>query len=202
MNSLSLLWHSLSIVGNLPNELILKILYQHGGYRHPIVNILLNSTKNEEYEKLNKLSLGKSIYRFYLNKEKYTELFDINIINFSNNKQKDYHRNTKSYIHYADPGCFIPRQFGRLYYNIRYDDNDVVTKQQISWSNYLKRSKQILESKIQQYNNLISRGALSNISGKLYNNILIFLLHETLSFTERLKIIEEKEHLFIKHSLT
>jgi len=202
MNSLSLLWHSLSIVGNLPNELILKILYQHGGYRHPIVNILLNSTKNEDYEKLNKLSLGKSIYRFYLNKEKYTELFDINIINFSNNKQVEYYRNSKSYIHYEDPGCFIPRQFGRLYYTIKYDDNNVVTAQPINWSNYLKRSKKILESKIQQYDNLISRGILSNISGKLFTNIFDIYNNKNLSFAERLKIIEEKEHLFFKHSLT
>ena len=202
MNSLSLLWHSLSIVGKLPNELILKIVYQYGGYRHPIVNILLNSTKKSEFEQLQKLSFGKSIYRFYLNKEKYTNLFKINIINFSNNKQKDYHINSKSYIHYEDPGYFIPRQFGRLYYTIIHDDKAVITTQQIDWSNYLNRSKKILESKIQQYDNLISRGILSNISGKLYNNIFDIYNNKNLSFAERLKIIQEKEHLFFKHSLT
>ena len=68
MNPLSLCWHLLSIVGNLPEELIVKILYHYGGLRHPNVSMLLEYTKNEEYEALQKLPISNSIYKFYLNK--------------------------------------------------------------------------------------------------------------------------------------
>ena len=63
MNTLSLCWHLLSIVGGLPEEMIVKILYQYSGLRHPIVNILLKSTKVDEYETLRGLPFSKSIYK-------------------------------------------------------------------------------------------------------------------------------------------
>ena len=144
MNTLSLCWHLLSIVGGLPEELIVKILYQYSGLRHPIVNMLLNSTKVDEYEKLQKLPFSKSIYKFYLNQEKYRNLFEIDIINFINNKQCSYFRDSKSYIHYKNPGYFIPRQFGRLYYNTLNELDAIETKIYVDWK--LNRSKRILES--------------------------------------------------------
>ena len=92
MNPLSLCWHLLSIVGNLPEELIIKILYNYGGLRHPNVSILLKSTENEAYEALQNLPISNSIYKFYLNKDKYSALFDIDIISYLNNKQTSYFR--------------------------------------------------------------------------------------------------------------
>ena len=93
MNSLSLYYNLLSKVGKLPEEIILRILFDFGGVRHPIVNILLNTTKNYEYELLQNLPFSKSIYKFYLNRERYIDLFNIDIINYTNNKQKNYYKN-------------------------------------------------------------------------------------------------------------
>lgn len=133
MNTLSLCWHLLSIVGSLPEELILTILYKYNGLRHPIVNMLLKSTKVDEYETLQQLPFSKSIYKFYLNQKKYNNLFGINIINFINNKQGFYFRDCRSYIHYNNPGYFIPRQFGRLYYNTLNEKDIVETKCYVDW---------------------------------------------------------------------
>ena len=133
MNTCSLYWNLLRFVGKLPDELIIKILYEFHGLKHPIVSILLNSTKVTEYEDLQKLPFSKSIYKFYLNKEKYSNLFAIDIISYINNKQCYYFRECRSYIHYKEPGYFFPRQFGRLYYSTLNDDSDVETKLNINW---------------------------------------------------------------------
>ena len=45
MNTLSLCWHFLTIIGQLPEELIVKILYEFNGLRHPHVNMLREDTK-------------------------------------------------------------------------------------------------------------------------------------------------------------
>jgi hypothetical protein len=141
MNPLSLSWHLLSINGNLPEELIVKILFQYSGLRHPVVNMLLKSTKNEEYENLQKLPFSKSIYKFYLNREKHRQLFGIEIMCFYNNKQCLYYKENDLYLNYNDPGYFIPRQFGCLYYSILNQDNKVINNQEIDWSNHLKKNK-------------------------------------------------------------
>ena len=133
MNTLSLCWHLLTIVGGLPEELIIKILYQYSGLRHPIVNILLHSTKINEYEELQKLPFSKSIYKFYLKQDKYSSLFNIDIIDYINNKQCFYFKECKSYIHYKNPGYFIPRQFGRLYYNTLNEKDLVENKIHVDW---------------------------------------------------------------------
>jgi len=139
MNTLSLCWYLLSNISGLPDELIVKILYQYSGLRHPIVNILLDHTKINYYEELQKLPFSKSIYKFYLNQEKYSNLFNIDIINYINNKQCFYFRECKSYVHYTNPGYFIPRQFGRLYYNTLNDNNSIETKNYVDWK--LKKNK-------------------------------------------------------------
>jgi hypothetical protein len=144
MNTLSLCWHLLSIVGGLPEELIVKILFHYSGLRHPIVNMLLKSTKVKEYETLRKLPFSKSIYRFYLNKEKYSNLFGIDIITFLNNNQRSYFQECRSYFAYQNPGYFIPRKFGRLDYNALNDLDLVETNIHVDWK--LNRSKRILES--------------------------------------------------------
>ena len=148
-NTLSLCWDLLTIVGHLPDELIVKILYQFSGLRHPIANMLIEHTKIDRFEELQKLPFSSSIHRFYLNQEQYSALFGLNIISYINNKQYNYFRECKSYIHYSNPGYFIPRQFGRLYYNVLNDHESVETKVQVDWK--LNRSKIMLKSLRQNY---------------------------------------------------
>ena len=144
LNTLSLCWHLLTIVGQLPEELIIKILYQFSGLSHPIVNMLNEYTKIDRFEELQKLPFSNSIYRFYINQEKYSALFGLNIVNYINNKQLSYFRECKSYVHYENPGYFIPRQFGRLYYNVLNDNDSVETKVHVDWK--LNRSKIMLKT--------------------------------------------------------
>ena len=139
MNTCSLCWHLLTLIGNLPEELIVKILFHYSGLRHPITYILLNSTKVKEYEDLQKLPFSKSIHKFYLNKEKYSNLFGVDIINYMNNKQHFYFQECRSYIQYKEPGYFFPRQLGRLYYITKTDECAVETKLNIDWK--LKKNK-------------------------------------------------------------
>ena len=51
MNPLFLHWYLLTIVGNLPEELIIKILYHYSGLRHPTVNMLININNKRSYFK-------------------------------------------------------------------------------------------------------------------------------------------------------
>ena len=141
MKTCKLCWSILTIKGNLPEELIVKILFHFGGLRHPIAYMLFNSTKVKEFEDLQKLPFSKSIYKFYLNEEKYSNLFNMDIITYINNKQYSYFKECKSYINYSNPGFFIPRQFGKLYYNTLNDNDLVETKIDVDWK--LNRSKKI-----------------------------------------------------------
>ena len=144
MNTVSLCWNVLRYIGGLPDELIVKILYEFHGLKHPIVSILLNSTKVKVYEDLQKLPFSKSIYKFYLNKEIYRNLFGLDIINYMNNKQSFYFRECTSYFHYTEPGYFFPRQFGRLYYSTKTDECAVETKLNIDWK--LKTKQKIIKN--------------------------------------------------------
>ena len=194
MNPLSLCWYLLSIVGNLPEELIIKILYHYGGLRHPNVSMLLKSTENDAYEALQNLPFSKSIYQFYLNEDTYSDLFGIDIISYINNTQHLYFRNTE-YTHHNDPGYFFPRQFGRLYYEVVNDQLGVNTSTQIDWSRKnLVRSKTILENRKNSHIKKVKRWKrgikhvpqpYSAYSGINLNNIT--------NFTHTLMEIEKKE---------
>tara|TARA_B100000795_G_scaffold267830_1_gene253483 strand:+ start:169 stop:636 length:468 start_codon:yes stop_codon:yes gene_type:complete len=128
MNTLSLCWYFLTIIGNLPEELIVKILYEFNGLRHPYVNMLLESTKIYDYEKLQKLPLSKLVHKYYLNPTKYYKLYGKNIIQFIKESLEKERKNSYPYgISTIDPGYFIPRQFGRLFYEVNNDNLDVET---------------------------------------------------------------------------
>jgi hypothetical protein len=134
MNStLSFIWKYLNEIGNIPDELIVKILYEFNGFRHPIVTILLKETKNNTYENLQTYPFSKSIEKYY-NKHGCTK----KLIDLVSNKQNNYFRfePIASYIYYNDPGYFMPRQFGKLYYSIFNDT--------MKWN--LHRSKHILDN--------------------------------------------------------
>ena len=197
MNTLSLCWHLLSIIGTLPEELIVKIVFHYSGIRHPIVNMLLNSTKVKEYENLQRLPFSKSIYKFYLNPEKYSSLFGINIITFINNKQCSYFRDCSSYIHYKNPGYFIPRQFGRLDYNVLNDLDMVETKIHVDWK--LNRSRRILES-IKCNNYKCTRGMHScNEFNEIKNLSTIKNTHKLMLFEKTLESDKKMSFPFGTH---
>ena len=45
-SNISLYWDLLSYIGKLPDELIVKILYEYNGLKHPIVNLLNKTSYN------------------------------------------------------------------------------------------------------------------------------------------------------------
>jgi hypothetical protein len=135
----TLLWNLLSFNGNLPDEIIVKILYDFNGLSHPLVSILLNETKINKYERLQTLPIAKQIQKHY-----YKYGCNNNLIEIMNNKQKFFNINSiTTYLNYNDPGYFIPRINGRLFYSIFDENNTIEITPKINWS--LNRSKHLLE---------------------------------------------------------
>ena len=134
-STLFICWNLLSTNGNLPDELIVKILYEFNGFSHPLVSILRNETKIQYYEDLQTLSFSQYVQKHY-----YKHGYDLFLKNIMLNKHKYFkiHNNT-SYINFNDPGYFIPRQNGRLFYRITGNCNTV----NVNWN--LNRSKKILD---------------------------------------------------------
>jgi hypothetical protein len=140
-STLSLSWNLLATIGNLPDELIVKILYEYNGLKHPIVKLLYNETKIDKYERLIKLPFSRSIQKHY-----YKYGLNDNLISIMNNKQNHYYlHNCTSYIQWNDPGYFIRRENGRLHYNLL---NENLNVNETSYMNLwkLNRSKKIIEN--------------------------------------------------------
>jgi hypothetical protein len=114
--TLDLCWNLLSSIGNLPNELIIKIVYGFEGIKHPIVMMLLNETRQNQYTTLYNSSFSKKLRKQYYNHGVNDDLLKI-----MNDNNIDFWI-CRNYIEYNDPGSFIPRQFGRLYYHILNDN--------------------------------------------------------------------------------
>lgn len=127
---LSLLWTYLYDIGNLPDEIIAKILYEFEGLKHPLVSILRYETKIHNYELMQKYSFSKTIHTYYKKHGLTKKLLDL-----TKQKQNNYFKGyTQSYILYDDPGCFIPRQFGKLFYTILGDNDSVEKNNYVSWN--------------------------------------------------------------------
>ena len=134
-------WNLLSSVGCLPDEIILKIVYEFNGLQHPVVKLLFNETKVDEWERLRKLPFSRSIQTHY-----YKHGLDNELLTLLNDKQNLYFiYNCSSYIHFKDPGYFIRREHGRLYYTLL---NDNLNVNETSYMNLWKldRSKKNIES--------------------------------------------------------
>jgi hypothetical protein len=131
----TLVWNLLSFNANLPDELIVKILYEFNGLSHPLVSILLNETKIKYYEDLQSLPFSKIVQNHY-----YKYGYNLDLKNIMINKHKFFKiHNNASYINFNDPGYFIPRQNGRLFYSITGKCNTV----NVNWN--LNRSNKILD---------------------------------------------------------
>ena len=133
-----IIWTILS--KHLPNELIFKIIYDFEGIQHPLVSILRKATQNKTWDRLTNLPFSKKIQKYY-----YKYGLDDNLQIIINNKQKYYYmHNCSSYISYNNPGYFIPRQKGRLYYSV-LDDNTPI--ENIRFTEFkLERSKNIIKN--------------------------------------------------------
>jgi len=140
-STLSLCWNLLATIGNLPDELIVKILYEYNGLKHPIVKLLYNETKIDKYERLKNVPFSKNIQKHY-----YKYGLNDNLIYIMNHKQKYYKLHfLTSYINWNDPGYFIRREKGRLYYNVLNDRLNVIKTSYMNlWK--LERSKKIIEN--------------------------------------------------------
>ena len=142
---LCLLWTYLVDIGNLPDEIIAKILYEFEGLKHPLVSILRYETKIHNYELMQQYPFSKTIQSFY-NKYGLTK----KLLEFTIVKQNNYFKGpppppkTQSYIIYDDPGCFIPRQLGKLFYTILGDNDTVEKNNYVPWN--LIRSKRKFEN--------------------------------------------------------
>ena len=131
----TLVWNLLSFNANLPDELIVKILYEFNGLSHPLVSILRNETKIKYYEDLQTLPFSKIVHNHY-----YKYGYNLDLKNIMINKHKYFKiHNNASYINFNDPGYFIPRQNGRLFYSITGNCNKV----NVNWN--LNRSNKILD---------------------------------------------------------
>jgi len=178
-STLSLYWNLLANIGNLPDELIVKILYDYNGLKHPIVNVLFNETKIDKYERLKKLPFSKSIQKLY-----YKYGLNDNLINIMNHKQTYYKiHSLTSYINWNDPGYFIRREKGRLHYNVLTDSLNVI---ETSYTNLWKldRSKQIIE-------NIKCRCGKLYIHDSFELNSLTILLEIHGNYTSILRYIEQ-----------
>ena len=134
-NIIQLVWNLLTFNANLPDELIVKIIYDFNGLSHPLVSILLNETKITYFEDLQTLPFSKYVLTHYYKYGYNNSLKDIMV-----NKHKIFKiHNNASYINFNDPGYFIPRLNGRLFYNIIGECHNV----NVNWN--LNRSKKILD---------------------------------------------------------
>jgi hypothetical protein len=115
MTTLDLCWNLLSAIGNIPDEIILKIIYEFEGVKHPIVMMLLNDTRQESYMELYRTPFSKGLRKQYYKSGVNDDLLKIM------NDNTDF-RICRNYIERGDPGSFVPRQFGRLYYDILNDN--------------------------------------------------------------------------------
>ena len=103
---LTLIWNILSNIGNLPDEIVVKILYEFNGMSHPLVAILLHETKIKYYDDLQNLPFSKFIQNHYYN---YGYNLELNNIMINKHKYFKIH-NYASYINFNDPG-YLCRMF-------------------------------------------------------------------------------------------
>ena len=115
MTPMELCWNLLSTIGNIPDEIILKIVYEFEGVKHPIVMMLLNDTRQDYYMELYSSPFSKALRKQYYKSGVNDDLLKII------NDNTDF-RICRNYIENIDPGSFVPRQFGRLYYDILNDN--------------------------------------------------------------------------------
>ena len=171
-NSLNIIWSLLAIIGRLPDELICKILYDFQGLEHPISLLLNKKTYVNSY--FSNMPYVPRLLTYY-RKNGYTK----HLQNLLLNSQKEYANKYRlNSIIYQDLGYFIPRNFGKLYYELKNDNLLVEPGMDLKlWK--LNRSKNIVLNKVCTDCNYSFKSLATN----LFNNRYI-------SWTEVLNKIE------------
>ena len=103
--------------------MILKIIYHYRGIQHPVVSLLLESSKKLEYENNQKYSLGKQLQKSYEMHGSSPQLQEL--IDYFYKTQLTGYGLRNDYFKINDPGYFIKRPFGKLYYNINEENKPI-----------------------------------------------------------------------------
>lgn len=112
---MKLIWTLLRTIGQLPDEIIVKILYEFRGLEHPLVKKLLDSTRNRTYEDYQKLSVNKVLEKIYREDCEVSDRM-LEALRYHHEKVRGYYQ--MMYINYTDPGYYMKRKFGKLVYEI------------------------------------------------------------------------------------
>jgi hypothetical protein len=177
----------------IPNELILKIIYHYRCVQHPIVTLLLESTKKLEYENNQKHSLGKQLQKSYEMHGSSSQLQEL--IDYFYKTQLTGYGLRNDYFKINDPGYFIKRPFGKLYYNIKEENEPVQKgKKLCQWD--LQRSSKIIKN--------LNCGCGYNYYNVNHSYVIRESKKHTFinynSDTSRLLFLEKKFNLNCKHS--
>ena len=132
----------------LPDELILMILFQFRAIQHPVVSQLLKKTENILCELNQKNIYGIEVNKVYnnlktQNKDKKVDIHEI----MSNHFNSEIYWNNPDLnflLRYDDFGYFIKRSFGKLNYSIKHDYKNVDTSSHFGLFD-LTRSQKIIE---------------------------------------------------------
>ena len=89
----------------LPYEIVMIIIYNFLSLQHPISKLLIDKTKNYLYECQMFSNKNIKIQKYYKNNG-----IDNYLLNLTHNQ---------------DPGFYIPRKFGKLYYQIIKEKNKI-----------------------------------------------------------------------------
>ena len=171
-NSVYTIWNFLAIIGGLPDELICKILYDFQGLEHPISVLLKKKTHLNGY--FSNMPYVPKLLTYY-RQHGYTPKLHNLLINSQKEYSNKYGLNS---IIYQDLGYFIPRNFGKLYYELKRDNLLVEPGMNLKlWK--LDRSKKIA------LNNVCTECdySFTNLATNLFNK-------QYVSWTEVLKKIE------------
>ena len=135
---------------HLPDEIIQLIIFKYRCVKHPIVNLLLNYTKNLYFENNQKAYLGLEINSAYNNlKSKDGDINQLLKEYFNNNMVRGPHKYWKDTCNWhlrncQDFGYYLKRPWGRLYYYRKYDHNKVQEGMILgNWN--LSRSKKMID---------------------------------------------------------
>ena len=110
-----LIWNLLRFNGQLPDEIIVKILYEFRGLEHPLVKKLLDFTENKSYENYQRSRISKVLEKMYREDGEVSDRM-LKELNSYHGQARGYSLNM--YINYTDPGYYMKRRFGKICYEM------------------------------------------------------------------------------------
>ena len=150
MNIVQFLFYTLA--RELPDELIMIILFKFRAIQHPLVPQLIKQTENKLCEQNCRSDTGQlinSVYETLLKENRGTkvDIYTLMKEHFSSHVYKESDDPyLKMYPRLPDYGYYIKRPFGKLSYSIKYDDKMVDTSSHLA-SFDLTRAKKIIKNK-------------------------------------------------------